>query len=80
MYLNDAVKALLDIGFTSILGNVIFEKGWTLEHAKIYYKQLQELGQYLLDNNLEEDVYISFFEYPDSKLFRPKDWTNKDEL
>lgn len=79
-YLFDAVKNLLDLGFTSILGNVVFEKGWNLDYAKIYYKELTKLGNYLLDNDLEEDVYISFFEYPDSKFFRPKDWSNEDEL
>lgn len=80
MYLNDAIKSLLDLGFTTILGNTVFEKGWTLDHAKIYYKELTKLGNYLLDNNLEDEVYISFFEYPESEFFRPKDWTNKDDL
>lgn len=78
-YLTDAVINLLNLGFTDILGNVVFEKGWTLEHAKIYYKELTKLGNYLLDNDLANDVYISFFEYPDARMFQPKDWSNPDE-
>ena len=34
--------------------NCVFEKGWTLEHAQIYYHQLKALADYLLEYNLED--------------------------
>ena len=70
MYTCDAVKGLIDQGYTEIYLNCVFEKGWTNEHAAILYYQLKELSDYLINNNLEEEVYISMFE---SHFFRPKD-------
>ena len=67
-YTCEAVKNLINEGYTEIFLNCIFEKGWTVKHAKILYNELIKLSDYLLLNNLEDKIYISMF---DSELFRP---------
>lgn len=64
----EAIKDFIKFGYTEILANCVFEKGWELEHAQIFYKQLEELSDYLIDNNLEEKIFISLF---DKDMFIP---------
>lgn len=64
-----AVKSLIEQGYTEINLNCVFEKGWEEKHAIILYNQLKELTDYLLVNNLEDKIYISMFE---PYFFRPK--------
>ena len=70
IYTFDAVKGLIDQGYTEINLNCVFEKGWTEEHAKILFHQLLKISDYLLNNNLEDSVFISMF---DENIFHPKD-------
>ena len=72
-YTFDAVKGLIDEGYDEINLNCIFEKGWTENHATILYHELIKLANYLLENNLEDKLYISIF---DEHLFSPKDPTD----
>ena len=60
-YTADAIKEFIQFGYKDIHANCIFEKGWTIEHAKILYQQLKDIGDYLLQNNLEEKIYFSLF-------------------
>lgn len=69
-YTFKAVKGLIDQGYTEINLNCVFEKGWTEEHATILYEQLKQLSNYILENNLEDELYISMYE---ENIFRPKD-------
>jgi radical SAM peptide maturase (CXXX-repeat target family) len=69
-YTFEAVKGLIDEGYTEINLNCVFEKGWTEEHAYILYHQLMQLSDYILSNNLENELYISMFE---ERFFKPKD-------
>ena len=69
-YTFDAVKGLIEQGYTEINLNCVFEEGWTEEHATILYHQLVELSDYILSNNLENELYISMFE---ERFFKPKD-------
>lgn len=73
-YLNDAIKNLIAEGYDDINLNCIFEKGWTVEHAKILYQQLKNLADYLLDNDLEDKITLSIF---NEFLFHPKLITDK---
>lgn len=58
-----AIKSLREeIGFHFIYCNCVFEEGWTLEHAKVFYAQLKLLADYILDNDLHDKFYISLFE------------------
>jgi uncharacterized protein len=74
MYTCDAVISLVNEGYTNINLNCVYEKGWTVEHAKILYYQLKELSNYLLENNLDDKVFISMFQ---ENFFRPK---SKDDV
>lgn len=69
-YTFDAVKGLIDQGYTEINLNCVFEKGWEEKDAIILYHQLIELSNYLFENNLEDEIYISMFE---EYLGHPKD-------
>lgn len=62
IYTSDAIINLINEGYTIIFANCIFEKGWTLEHAKIYYNELKKLADYILENDLEDYIYFSIFQ------------------
>ena len=80
-FLFPAVKNLLDIGYVEIIGNPAFEKGWELKHARIYYRQLMKLADYLFDNDLDDKVYISFFEeQKGGSFFQPYDFSKPHDL
>ena len=60
-YMNDAIKHFIDLGYEEINANTVYEKGWTLEHAKLFYKELKDIADYILSNDLEEKIYLSLF-------------------
>lgn len=70
MYMYDAICHMVDLGYDEIHANVVYEKGWTLEHAKEYYKQLIRIADYWIDNNIVETHYLALFE---ENFFCPKD-------
>lgn len=63
-----ALISLIEEGYDELNCNCVFEKGWTTEHATIFYYQLKQLADYVLDNNLQETHYISLF---DNTRFKP---------
>ena len=65
----EAVKGLIDSGYKEIHLNCVYEEGWTAEHAKILYDQLKKLADYMVDNDLTEEIYVAMFE---QDFFRPK--------
>lgn len=69
IYVADAVKDLIKNGYTAINLNCVYEEGWTDEHATILYNQLKEIADYLLENNLQDKIYLSMFE---ENMFHPK--------
>ena len=68
-YTFDAVKAMIDEGYSEINLNCVYEEGWTVDHARILYEELKRLADYMLENDYE-DRKISIF---DPYYFRPKD-------
>lgn len=60
-YVADAIKDFIKFGYTNIHANCVFEKGWELEHAKIFYNQLKDIADYFIANDLEEKIYFSLF-------------------
>lgn len=70
LYTYDAVINLIKEGYIYIFFNCIFEKGWTLDHAKIYYCQLKNIADYLINNNLYNKVNVRIF---DEKGYCPMD-------
>ena len=72
-YTFEAVKGLINSGYTEINLNCVFEEGWTEKHATILYHELVKLADYILENNLEDKIYISMFE---EDMFHPMSPTN----
>ena len=69
-YTYQAIIHMIELGYNEIFCNCVFEKGWKEKDATILYKQLEQLSDYILENNLEDELYISMYE---ENLFHPKD-------
>ena len=69
----EAVKSLINDGYKIIHLNCVYEESWTLEHAKILYEQLKLLADYMLENDLADNIYVAMFE---EKFFHPKSPTD----
>lgn len=74
-YMKDAILHMIELGYDEINANVVYEEGWTVEHARDYYKQLKEIADYWIDNNLVETHYLALF---DDAFFVPMDETDND--
>jgi uncharacterized protein len=68
-YTFEAVENLIALGYKEVFLNCVFEKGWTLEHAKILYGELKKVTDYMLEHKLYDEIYLSIFE---EKLACPK--------
>lgn len=49
-----ALVNLWENGYNYIHANCVYEKGWTIEHARVLYNELKKVADYLLDNHLEK--------------------------
>lgn len=74
-YVFDAVTHMVELGYYEINANTVFEKGWTIEHAKKFYYQLKKIADYWIDNDLVETHYLALF---NEDFFSPKDETDID--
>lgn len=69
-YVYDAIINLINEGYEQIQCNCVFEKGWSIEHSKIYYNELKKVADYLINNNLYNKINVRIF---DEKGFCPMD-------
>ena len=46
-----------------IFANCVYEKGWTIAHAKILYNELKGIADYLLDNDLQDVFYSNILDW-----------------
>lgn len=60
-YASNAIINLIQLGYKQINANCVFEEGWTLDHAKIFYNELKKASDWIIHNN-QEEVYLSLFE------------------
>lgn len=74
-YTFEAVKNLINEGYNDIHLNCIFEKGWEEKHAIILYQQLKQLSDYILENNLEDKLFISMY---NENFFKPKNLSDNN--
>ena len=49
-----ALVNLWENGYNYIHSNCVYEKGWTIEHARVLYNELKKVADYLLNNHLEK--------------------------
>lgn len=73
MYTYDATVSMINSGYDEIHMNCVFEKGWLQEHSTIFYYELKKIGDYVLDNDLEDKLYISIFNEDSYSLLSEED-------
>lgn len=61
-YAYNAVVNLLNLGYTAIHCNPIYEDKWNSEHPKIYYNQLKRIADYIIENDLYDNLFVSVFD------------------
>lgn len=69
----NAIIHMLELGFSHINSNCVFEEGWNIEHARVFYNELKTISDYVLDNNLEDSCNISLFNKNDFVPFAEND-------
>lgn len=75
-YTTEAIIDMYNKGWHSIYANCVFEKGWELHHATEFYYQLKNLADYIDQNDLYSDLFVSLF---DEHSFCPMDYTNEED-
>ena len=60
-YTSDAVISLIENNYKEINLNCVYEADWNIEQAKILYNELKTIADYVLNNNLYDDLSISMF-------------------
>lgn len=73
MYTKNAVINLINLGYTDIFFNCQFEPVWSTSDATILFKQLIDLANYVIDNELYSKIYISMFEENHGQEYLPGD-------
>ena len=58
----DAFKNLVDLKYPTIHANCVYEKGWTVNHAIVLYDQLKKVADYLLENDLENEIICTILD------------------
>lgn len=61
-YLVGAIQHLYRLGYHNIPANCVFEDVWREEHPKMLYDKLIELADWMIDNEIYRDLYVSLFE------------------
>ena len=56
------IKNMIELGFRDIEINSVFEEGWDTSHAKILYEELKKVSDWLIKENLQDEVYIRLFD------------------
>lgn len=68
-YTSDAIIDLINLGYRYVHANCVYEEGWTIDHARILYHEMQKLTDWLFENDMYDSVYIRLY---DSADFSPK--------
>ena len=75
-YLKDAVIDLIEKGYHGIHANCAFEEGWTVEHARILYRQLVELTDWIESKGLLNTINLSLLDKNHCKPLDPAENRN----
>lgn len=63
-YLFDAaINMFNELDCEALHANTIFEEGWKIEHARIFYSELKRLADWMIDNEIYKSKYCSLFEF-----------------
>lgn len=74
-YVSEAIIHLHQQGYHTVHANCVFEEGWEIEHAKIFYEELKKIALYCDDNDTYSDFYCSLFR---EDAFDPIDFEQDD--
>lgn len=74
-HLYDAILHMVNLGYKDINANVVYEKGWTRDHAKEFYRQLKKIADYWIEHDLFNTHYMALF---NDTYFRPMEETDLD--
>ena len=66
-YLGELIDFYVKQGYTQIHANYVYEEEWNIDDAKLLYKEMKELADYII--NLNHEVEVSLFE---EIFFHPK--------
>jgi radical SAM peptide maturase (CXXX-repeat target family) len=72
----EAFENLVKLGYTMIHANCVYEKGWQPKHGVILYDQLKKVADYILENDLENDLDFTMFSENSCKPQPPEDNNN----
>ncbi len=61
-YLKDSIISLWEIGIKNVMANIVFENVWHDGDDTIFYNQLIELADYIIDNHLWDKYSVRFFD------------------
>lgn len=61
-YCAEAVRNLVENGYTHINMNCVYEEGWTPEHGRTLYEQCKKIAEYFSENELYDRVYVSLLD------------------
>lgn len=61
-YTYKAYRNFIENGYREINLNCVYEADWTAEHALILYDELKKIADDILENNLEEELFIAMFQ------------------
>jgi uncharacterized protein len=62
-FLFPAIKNLYEeFQLKGVFSNCIFEEGWTIKDAQIFYKELKKISNWIIKNNIEQDFYCTLFD------------------
>ena len=65
-YLSQTIKYFLDKNYHNINANTVFEVDWSLEDAKLYYQQLKEVANQMLQYSIQPNInlFVETFFHP----------------
>lgn len=72
-YCSQAIIDMIKFGYDNLYFNPVFEEGWTIEHAKLYYQELKKVSDYLIENDILDNCEIPYFNPNFGHLMSPED-------
>ena len=70
-YTADAVISLIENGYNVIHINTVYEEGWTLNDARIFYREMKKIIDYMFEHNLYNSIYLRLFEEDNFRPMEP---------
>lgn len=68
-YLETAINHMVELGYSDINANCVYEEGWTIEHAQEFYIRLKRIADNFINNGLTHKIFLSLFV---ETFFKPK--------